>query len=115
MASAVAAIEIGFELRPSLALILDFAQSLPLVAPFDGHGVIESEGDKLDETGLVAMREVTARMPASKRFGRLFAMLLIQCTTKSGNLVGTIRRFHRRGIPIPQTINNLSAQHNAIN
>src|SRR5712671_4178872 len=54
VALAVATIEISFELRTTLAFVLDRSERLPFVAARGGHGIGEPESDHLKETRLVA-------------------------------------------------------------
>ena len=57
---------------------------LPFAATGGGHGIGEMEGDELDETGEIAVRQITALMPAEETEGAL----LVRERTQPALIVG---------------------------
>ena len=68
MASAATAVQIFLELAETTLVVLNSQQSFPLGTEFDWKGVGETERDELDEAWFVAMRQVTALVPAGEAF-----------------------------------------------
>ncbi len=67
-AHAMALIETSFELDAALAGIFDIQQLFPLLLQFRWEAVGQTEGHELGETGLIAMRNITALSPALEGF-----------------------------------------------
>ncbi len=59
-------IQILFQLRPFLSQVFDGEQVFPFTAPQGRYRIREAEGDELDETGEIAVRQITALVPAKE-------------------------------------------------
>jgi hypothetical protein len=58
--------EVLFELFAARALVFNLEQCRPLAAQSRRKGICQPEGDELRQTRLVAVRQVTAFMPAAE-------------------------------------------------
>ena len=90
MTRAISAVQIRIELGAALALVLDGVKSLPFVAAFHRHRIVQTKRDELDNTGLIAVRQESARVPSAKRCGRLLSVFLIERAPLARCFVGMI-------------------------
>ncbi len=76
MTLAASSVEIRFQFRPPLLVVLNLQEMFPLAAKRYGKRIGQSERDKLRQPRFIAMRQITALIPAAKpllgflRFGR---------------------------------------------
>ena len=61
-----ALVKIGFQFRSPFASIFNFKQMFPLAPTREWKRIGEAERDKLNQIRLVAVRQITALMPAKK-------------------------------------------------
>ena len=80
---------------------LDYTQQMfPFTAPGGGHGIPEPERYKLNEAGPVAVRQITASVPAAKTLGPAFfrqgsaPLLFLRNKPTQMFTLGMKRRFH---------------------
>src|SRR6266536_3322816 len=95
MAGSVASIEIGFEFGSPLPLVFDRIERLPFVTAVGGHCVRQPKRNHLNKTGLVAMRQITTRMPARKRLWRHLTIALVHLAPAARGFVRPIRFAQR--------------------
>jgi len=60
------AIQIFLQLRSPLTHVFDLQKMLPLATTRGRHGITEPNRDELHETRIIAMRQVTALVPAEE-------------------------------------------------
>jgi hypothetical protein len=66
VAGAPSLVEIGLELLAPLAVVLDFQHGSPLRTQCGRESIGQAEGDKLCKAGLIAVRQITAFVPATE-------------------------------------------------
>jgi len=66
MAFSMTFIEIGFQFRPTLLIILNFQKMFPLGRSDSGNESANAERDELREARFIAMRKITAFIPTAK-------------------------------------------------
>ena len=59
-------VQIRFKLFPLLSVVLNLGEMLPLGAHRFGKAVGEMKGDELRQARFIAVRQITALMPAAK-------------------------------------------------
>jgi len=74
MTFATPLVEILLKLLPLLTVVLNLEEMLPLGTKGRRKTVCQMKGDKLRETWLVTMRQITALMPATKTLFGVFKL-----------------------------------------
>ncbi len=76
MTLAAAFVEIQFQLRPALLVVLNLPEMFPFGTKRFWKTVSEAKRDKLREAWLIAMRQITALIPTAKALSGDFRLWL---------------------------------------
>ena len=74
MTLAATFVEIGFQLRPALLVILKLQEMFPFGAKCFGKRIGQTERDELRESWFIAMRQVAAFIPTAKTLLEVFQL-----------------------------------------
>lgn len=96
---AVALVQPGFELKVTLAVILDLEQRGPLGAQRGGIGVRQMEGDELGQPRFVAVWKVSAFVPAAKTAHRILTFRRRRVAAFACDQFAYARIVRRAGAP----------------
>lgn len=97
-------IKVGFQLLAAFADIFNTKQMFSFAAAGGGHRIFQPERDELNEIRLIAMRQVTAFVPAEETEGTLHIgqgmrpLVLVLDQTAKVFAFGTRRRDHAHGL-----------------
>ena len=72
MAGAAPLVQIGLQFNPPTAIVLDFQQRPPFGTHWFRERIREAKGDELNQARLVAVRQITALVPALKTAFNIF-------------------------------------------